>query len=54
MQILILVLSLFVFYKTVIYGIFEIKNNNNKFGGIFIFIIAIISLIYPNVMVYIM
>lgn len=54
MQILVFILSLFVLYKTVIYGIFEIKENNNKTAGIFIIVIAVVCIIYPNIMVYIM
>lgn len=49
----IIILSIWIFMKTLSYGIFEIKNNSNKPGGITIIIVSIISLIYPIIMVYI-
>ncbi len=51
MKILVIILSVLIFVKTVSYGIYEIKENN-KTGGIFVIIIAIISLIFPNIMVF--
>lgn len=53
MATLIIILSIWIFIKTISYGIFEIKNNSNKPGGITIIIISIISLIYPIIMIYI-
>lgn len=52
MKFLIIILSIMIFTKTLSYGIYEIKEKN-KIGGISIIIVAIISLILPNVMVYI-
>lgn len=52
MKILVFILSIMVFTKTISYGIFEIKQNN-KSGGISVIIISIFSLIFPNIMVYI-
>lgn len=49
---LVIVLSIFIFLKTLSYGIFEIKKNSNTIGGITVIVVAIISLIYPNIMVY--
>lgn len=49
----IIILAIWIFMKTLSYGIFEIKNNSNKPGGITIIIISLISLIYPIIMVYI-
>lgn len=51
---LILLLSIWVFIKTISYGIFELKNNNNKLGGIVVIVIAFISLIAPNVAILMM
>lgn len=47
------ILTLWAFIKTFSYGIFEVKKNSNKTGGIVTIIIAIISLVFPNVVVYI-
>ena len=51
MKIVVLTLSLFMFYKTLAYGIFEYKEKN-KFGAIVIYILAVITLIAPNVLIY--
>lgn len=50
MPILIFLISLIVFIKSIAYSIFEIKNNNNRVGGISVIIISIVSLILPTVM----
>ena len=49
MRIFILLFSIVVFSKTLFYGIYEFKNRKNYFGGIIIFLIAIICLIGPNI-----
>lgn len=51
MRIVIAVISIFIFLKTLFYGIYEWKEQNNKCGSIVIILIAIISLILPNVLV---
>lgn len=51
MKIVVLVLTLFIFYKTLAYGIFEYRENN-KFGAIVIYILSVITLIAPNVLIY--
>lgn len=51
MKILIAILSIFVFFKTLYYGIYEYKKNNNKIAGISIMVIAVIVLVVPTVMV---
>lgn len=51
MRFIILMLSIYVFIQTISYGIFEYKNNSNKFVGIIIFIFGIFSLIVPNIAV---
>ena len=53
MALVVVFLSIWIFIKTLCYGIYEIKNNSNKPGGITIIIISIISLIFPNIMIYI-
>lgn len=34
-----ILIGIYVFVKTVSYGIYEIKNNNNKSGGILVIVI---------------
>ena len=34
-----ILIGLYIFVKTISYGIFEIKNNNNKIGGILVIVI---------------
>lgn len=53
MSFLICVLTIWVCIKTVSYGIFEIKTNHNKIGGISVIILGLISVILPNLMLYI-
>ncbi len=52
MPFIIFIISIYVFVKTISYGIFELKNNSNKFVGIIIFIIGLFSLIVPNIVLY--
>lgn len=51
MKVLAVILSLFVFFKTLYYGIYEIKQNN-KIPGISIIVLSVICLILPNIMVF--
>ena len=46
-------ISIWIFTKTLSYGIYEIKQNSNTIGGIFTIVLAAISLILPNVVIYI-
>ncbi len=50
MLILILLLSLYIFLRLFIYGIYEIRENKNKVAGISMIIISIICLISPTVL----
>ena len=50
---IVLILSLFVFFRTLSYGIFEIKQNSNTFGGIVTIVIAVVSLICPFLVIFI-
>ena len=52
MQILVIILTIIVFTKTLSYGIYEL-NTNNKLGGITVIVFSVISLIAPNLIVYI-
>lgn len=53
MYVFIFLLSIWVLFKTISYGIFEIKENKNTLGGIVVIILAIITAILPNVTHYI-
>ena len=52
MRILVIILSIMIFMKTLSYGIYELKEKN-KPGGITAISLAILSLVLPNVVVYI-
>jgi len=52
MHFLVIILSIVIFIKTTSYGIYELKENNNKLGGVVVISIAVISLVLPNVVVY--
>ena len=52
MRIIVFILSIIIFIKTLSYGIFELKETNRS-GGTCVIIVSIISLILPNLMVYI-
>ena len=54
MKIVVFVLSAIIGIKTISYGIYEISKNNNRFGGIFVISLAIISAILPNICIWIM
>lgn len=53
MATIVLLLSVWIFIRTLSYGIYEIKQNSNKFGGIVTIAFAILSLILPNLVIYI-
>lgn len=53
MKILVALLSIWIFIRTLSYGIYEIKENSNTGGGITIIVLAVLSLILPNIVVYI-
>lgn len=52
MRIVIIVLSIYMVLKTVSYGIYEIKNNENKSGGIAVICVSLLSAILCDVIVY--
>lgn len=45
-------ISLWIFIRTLTYGIYEIKQNSNTIGGITTIVFATLSLILPNIIVY--
>lgn len=52
MRLVIVLLSIYMVLKTVSYGIYEIKNNENKAGGITVILLAITAAILCDVIVY--
>lgn len=52
MRISIFLISLYVLYKAIPYGIFEIKNNDNKSGGTVSIIIAVIATVFVNIVLF--
>ena len=49
MLIVIILLSLYIFLRLLIYGIYEIKENKNKIAGISFIILSFVSLIAPAI-----
>lgn len=52
MRIVIIILSIYTILKTISYGIYEIKTNENKSGGIAVIAVSILSAILCDVIVY--
>ncbi len=53
MYIFIFIFSLFMFFKTLRYGLYEINKNSNIIAGIAIIILAVFSSILFNIAIYI-
>ena len=49
MQILILLISIWIFIRALSYGLYEIKQNSNTIGGITTIVIAVLALLLPNI-----
>lgn len=52
MKILMVLLSIFIFLKTLYYGIYEFKENSNKVAGGTIILLSFVCLIVPNILVH--
>lgn len=48
MKIISILILIYVFLKSIFYGYFEIKEKENKSGGIIVIFLAIIGLIFPT------
>lgn len=48
----IFLISIWIFIRTLTYGIYEIKQNSNTIGGVTAIVCAILSLILPNFIIY--
>lgn len=51
MYVLFFILSIWIFVRTISYGIYEIKQEKNKLGGTIVLLLALVSLIFPVIMV---
>ena len=49
MRILIFFVSIFISIKTILYGVIEFKNEQNKYGGITVIALGILAFILPSV-----
>lgn len=49
---IIIIISIWIFIKTVSYGIYEIKKNSNTIGGFFTIVLAVFALILPNLFIF--
>lgn len=49
MRILIFIVSIFISIKTIFYGVSEIKNEQNKYGGISVIALGILAFILPSI-----
>ena len=47
--ILVILLSVFASIESAAYGVYEIKINKNKAGGIILILLSIIGLIFPTI-----
>lgn len=47
-----IVVTIFILIKTISYGLYEIKNQNNKFGGIAVICFSILVIVFTNILVY--
>lgn len=47
-----LICSLIILIKTISYGIYEIKNENNKHGGIVVITFSLLVTVWANVIIW--
>ena len=50
-DLLFILISLYVLIKTIYYGLYEIKENNNKTGGIVVISFSVIVFIFFNIVI---
>lgn len=50
-DLLFIVISLYVLIKTIYYGLYEIKENDNKTGGIVVISFSVIVFIFFNIVI---
>lgn len=49
-NIVFLIITSYILLRTLAYGIYELKEKNNKTGGICIIILSFFSIIFSNIM----
>ena len=47
------VFSLIILGKTIMYGVYEIKTENNLFGGFCVILFSIISVLFCNIVIFV-
>lgn len=52
-DIIFLIFTLYILLRCIAYGIYEIKEENNRFGGILFIITGIVAVIFSNVLMFI-
>ncbi len=51
-NIIFLVISIYVLLRTISYGIYEIKEKENKCGGTTVIVFSVLVIIYSNIMMF--
>lgn len=49
---LFLFFTIFILLKTVFYGLYEIKTQNNKSGGIGVIVFSVLTTIFVNIVIF--
>ena len=52
-NIIFLITTVFIFFRSIAYGIYEFKNENNKFGAVFFILFAFFAVLFSNIMMWI-
>ena len=52
-DIIFLIFTLYILLRCIAYGIYEIKEENNKFGGISFIITGITAVVFSNILMFI-
>lgn len=52
-NIIFLLFTVFIFIRTISYALYEIKEENNSFGGISLIVLTFFSIIFADIMVWI-
>jgi hypothetical protein len=52
-NIIFLIFTLIIFFKIIGYGLYEIKQENNFYGGIVTIMFSLVSIIFCNIMIWI-
>lgn len=52
MNYVVFLLTLWIFIRTANFGLFEIKENKNKLGGVSVIVVSVIGFVLPNAMLY--